>query len=592
MAQMTTDLHAAPEPTRLASLIFRAKAVCFQVRRAFQNLTGGPARHHAARDGSALADAPILAEWSSDLWRDATSPRERLLQLGKVQNLRVAARAFHAVEVPAGAVWSFWRQLGRITRARGFAEGRELREGCLIPTIGGGLCQVSGAIYNAALAAGFEIVERHAHSNPGVGSLAQMGRDATIFWNYVDLRLRAPVPWRMEVHLSHDHLTVRIRAAEPVPRGTVAGIAAPAAAPAPNSCATCGLASCHRNRALVDDVASPDREAVLVDEWQPEFAAYLAKKTRNGAMLCRPLNGQRWRKPNYAWESGPFARVTQATLLTLRRAWASRRLREQGAARQRALLAWDERLARAYARKLRLEHTHLTIAQPLLPFLWRDGVLGGRTFDVLMSRLPMAELHSRLDHAARLHPASRTCADFRAEGGLVASESEALAAAAHWITPHRDIARIAGSRAELLDWKLPTETAKPAPAIPGRIVFPASTLCRKGAMELRDTARALDLEVLALGGILEGADFWEGVRLAAPTSQWLDGAMAVVLPAFVEHQPRRLLRSLAAGVPVIAAPACGVEGMPGVITVPAGDSAALTAAISSLIHAPTLAHLR
>src|SRR6185312_11924849 len=115
---------------------------------------------------------------------------EQRLQLGKVQNLRAAAALLDGLEIPAGAPWSFWRQLGRTTERRGFAVGRELREGCLIPTLGGGLCQLSGAIYNAALEAGLEIVERHRHSHPGVGNLAAVGRDATVVWSYVDLRLR------------------------------------------------------------------------------------------------------------------------------------------------------------------------------------------------------------------------------------------------------------------------------------------------------------------------------------------------------------------------------------------------------------------
>jgi len=586
MQATIAELHATPEPSWPAALAFRFKAACFRLKRAFRDFLHGPRRHPTA---ATLAGAPVLAEWPSDLWRDASSPRERPLQLGKVQNLRLAARAFDGLEIPAGEVWSFWKQLGRTTRSRGFAEGRELREGCLIPTIGGGLCQISGAIYNAALAAGFEIVERHAHSNPAVGSLARLGRDATIFWNYVDLRLRASVPWRLEVRLTSDQLHVRLRAAEPVARVAAPAVQPPSAAPAPNSCATCGIGSCFRHRALEEDVDTPDRLAVLVDEWQPEFATYLKSLPRGRTLLCRPMDGIRWRKANYAWPAAGYQRTAQATFLTLRRAWASRRLREQGAERQRALLAWDERLARDYARRLGPEHTHLLIAQPLLPFLWRDGVLGGRTFDVLMSRLPMAELHNRLDQAARLHPEFRTCADFRADPALVAAETQALAAAHRWITPHREIARLAGARAYLLEWQRPIVPEIPRPDGSRRVLFPAGTLCRKGAVELRAAARELHLEVLALGGILEGADFWQGVPLVAPTSDWLAGAAAVVLPAFVEHRPRRLLAALAAGVPVIATPACGLEGLPGVTTIPAGDAAALTRALESLLRAPAMA---
>ena len=65
-----------------------------------------------------------------------------------------------------------------------------------------------------------------------------------------------------------------------------------------------------------------------------------------------------------------------------------------------------------------------------------------------------------------------------------------------------------------------------------------------------------------------------------------------MLPAFVEHNPRALLRARAAGVPVIAARECGLPRMPGVSLVPAGDVSALSAALLSVLgwEKPTLAH--
>jgi glycosyltransferase involved in cell wall biosynthesis len=48
-----------------------------------------------------------------------------------------------------------------------------------------------------------------------------------------------------------------------------------------------------------------------------------------------------------------------------------------------------------------------------------------------------------------------------------------------------------------------------------------------------------------------------------------------VLPAFVEHKPRRLLQAVAAGVPVIASDACGVSSVSGITTVVSGDAVAL-----------------
>lgn len=236
--------HQHTEPTRWSTLVFLAKARVHQLRRGVKNLYEGIRKHPS---GDSMIGLPVVAQWQSDLWSgDGHSPAEAELQHGKVQNLRAAAAVLNGVEVPAGMVWSFWRHLGRTTRHKGYAIGRELREGCLIPQIGGGLCQLSGAIYNTALEAGLEIVERHAHTNSSIGSLARIGRDATVFWNYVDLRLRARLSWRLEVVLTDTQLQVRIRCSEKLPRGPIEP-AAPSPATPLGSCVTCGVSTCFRS---------------------------------------------------------------------------------------------------------------------------------------------------------------------------------------------------------------------------------------------------------------------------------------------------------------------------------------------------------
>ncbi|CAN5899166.1 hypothetical protein BH11VER1_BH11VER1_29580 [soil metagenome] len=581
------DHHEAPpEPTRWSSLVFLAKAKAHQFLRALKNWRR-PMRKYP-RDET-LVDAPVIVAWQCDLWREGNSPRERELQLGKVQNLRIAAQELHGVEVPANEVWSFWKHLGRTTRAKGYARGRELREGCIIPQRGGGLCQLSGAIFNAALQAGLEIVERHAHTSSSIGSLARINRDATVFWNYVDLRLQAPIPWRMEVSLSETQLTVRILCGKALPQNAMES-APSSPAGALNTCATCGINSCFRSHPL-DGEQTPDRTAVLVDEWWPEWDAYLTQNKHHHRTLFLPLDGKRWKKSNYAWDTRAHDRVRPHTLLALQRALVSRRLRNEGASRQRTLIAWDEKMAQAYAHRLQAAHSHLIVTQTLLPFLWRDGWLGGRSFDVLMTRLPMSDLHDYLDEASRRQPESTTSADFRADPTLIRHETEALAAARHWVTPHRAIANLAGEKAVFLDWHLPPAPKfKQAIAAPLRVAFPASTLCRKGAYELREVALKLSLEVVALGGILEGADFWEGVRLVPRGTHWLDDVHAVVLPAFVEHAPRRLLEAVAAGVPVIASEVCGLNHLPGVTTIARGDAKALETELTKLQSHRTQSH--
>ena len=120
--------------------------------------------------------------------------------------------------------------------------------------------------------------------------------------------------------------------------------------------------------------------------------------------------------------------------------------------------------------------------------------------------------------------------------------------------------------------------------MPRRIAFPGPTVARKGAYELREAARALDLEVVLLGSELEGPSFWDGVKTrkfdpARGGDRWLEQVAVVVQPAIAEDRPRHLLMALAAGVPVIATPACGLAAQPGLTIVPADDLGALIAAL-------------
>jgi vancomycin resistance protein VanW len=205
------DRATVAVPTAADMALFAAKAACFRLKRATQELLRrDKACRHAK--GMALRDAPIVARVASPLWNRFGGMREHALTAGKIENLRRALRHVDGIEVPAGRTFSFWAQIGRATRHRGFVEGRELREGCLIPTIGGGLCQLSNALHEAALEAGFEIVERHAHSRIVPGSRADASRDATVFWNYVDLRFRSPYPFRIEARLTRGELRLAIRA--------------------------------------------------------------------------------------------------------------------------------------------------------------------------------------------------------------------------------------------------------------------------------------------------------------------------------------------------------------------------------------------
>jgi len=568
-------------PTRFAGAVFAAKVAAFRARRALVDATSGPPR--LTRAGAEGLDA-VAGESRTPLWSD-DARAERAFQLGKIQNLRVACRALDGVVIPAGAVFSFWRQLGPPLASRGYVRGRMLQEGCMVAATGGGLCQLSNALYETALQAGCRIDERHAHSRIVPGSAAARGRDATVAWNYVDLRFAPDRDLRISARLDRDSLAIRLLGAvdETIPRAGQrrrAPLPGPAPTFLPRSCGTCDETDCHRHEP--DAAPGPARvQAFLVDEAWPEFRAHVQAARTAHDRLGRPLAGGRLGRSRYDWDVEGFDRTAGAPLAAIGRSVALRGAGGRGAAARWAELDGAERVARALARLLTHDVEAVMVAQSYLPFLWRDGRLGGREVSVLMTRLPMAQIQERLDAAAAARPACATLADFRAPTWLVEAESDALAAAAHIVTPHAEVAALFGERAVRTPWTT-GPARKPAARGPGgRIAFPGPTVARKGAYAVREAALALDLEVMALGSELEGGDFWRGVRLTAP-GDWC-AVDAVVQPAVVEHAPRRLLAALAAGTPVIATPACGLDPQPGLTLVPPDDSAALTAALRDVL---------
>ncbi len=161
-------------------------------------------------DRSVAPVGPLLAEDISPL-QSTIDPRERALILGKIENLRVAARRLNGVTLKQGETFSFWRIVGRPTRAKGYVVGRELRQGCIIPTIAGGICQLSNALSRTALRAGMDITERHPHTAVVDGIDFDPETDATLFWNYLDFRFRTTMPVCLSVELTATDLVVTLR---------------------------------------------------------------------------------------------------------------------------------------------------------------------------------------------------------------------------------------------------------------------------------------------------------------------------------------------------------------------------------------------
>ena len=230
-------------PTRISAAIFATKASILRAKRSIEDVAH-PIPHHQIVPQPTL---PLTAAQSiTPLWTDS-NPAEQWYQHGKVENLRLAALSLDGLFLPAGQTFSFWRQVGKATARKGYLPGRMLQEGCMIPAIGGGLCQLSNALYQIARDSGCEIVERHRHSRTVPGSATAAGRDATVSWNYVDLRFRPAVDMQLAVELTADHLIVALRSSVPTRSPLPAHESLPSH-PIGNdhACDTCGATGCFR----------------------------------------------------------------------------------------------------------------------------------------------------------------------------------------------------------------------------------------------------------------------------------------------------------------------------------------------------------
>ena len=239
--------------SRWAELFFQIRVMRQRIRRAIADSSSGLRRCEKMHEGPY---SMVVGESRSKLWPDDRAA-EADFQKGKVHNLRIAAQELDCALLMPGQTFSFWMQIGRATEERGYAIGRMLQQGCMIPAIGGGLCQLSNALYDAALQSGCEIVERHAHSRVVPGSEAAAGRDATVAWNYVDLRFRSRVPLLIRARVTEAELVVSFCAfpGTVVPKESMADAGEHASNPnaaqgrklVASTCATCAEIGCFRH---------------------------------------------------------------------------------------------------------------------------------------------------------------------------------------------------------------------------------------------------------------------------------------------------------------------------------------------------------
>jgi vancomycin resistance protein YoaR len=108
--------------------------------------------------------------------------------VGRTTNVRLGAAAIDGTLLSPGETFSLNDTVGERTKKRGYQEAIIFEGGKQVPGLGGGISQVTGTLFNAALLAGLPIVTYRTHSRPV--SYISIGRDATVAWGHFDIKFK------------------------------------------------------------------------------------------------------------------------------------------------------------------------------------------------------------------------------------------------------------------------------------------------------------------------------------------------------------------------------------------------------------------
>lgn len=119
---------------------------------------------------------------------------------GRIHNVDAAARSIDGKVLAPGEIFDYGKAVEYAEKTYGFRKAPVIFAGKLVPGVGGGICQVSSTLYNAAVRAGLDIVERRNHSVPV--SYLPKGQDATFAQGHINFRFK---------NTSGHHLLIRAK---------------------------------------------------------------------------------------------------------------------------------------------------------------------------------------------------------------------------------------------------------------------------------------------------------------------------------------------------------------------------------------------
>ena len=133
-------------------------------------------------------------------------------------NIRLMCEAVDGQVLQPGEALSINDLVGERTLDKGFKMAPSIVDGQLVDDVGGGICQLAGTLYNAALLADMEIVERVHHTWPS--DYLPIGLDATLNWDNKDLKIKNRSDYPLYIAASFSDYTVDVEIyGQPQPEG-------------------------------------------------------------------------------------------------------------------------------------------------------------------------------------------------------------------------------------------------------------------------------------------------------------------------------------------------------------------------------------
>lgn len=106
----------------------------------------------------------VSAQTEKDLLLSSFTTNYDGTNVARSHNIALACKYLNGCKIEGESSFSFNERVGARSKERGFSEAAVILDGKFVQGVGGGVCQVSTTLYNAALSAGMQITEVHAHS--------------------------------------------------------------------------------------------------------------------------------------------------------------------------------------------------------------------------------------------------------------------------------------------------------------------------------------------------------------------------------------------------------------------------------------------